>query len=42
MGVQTLAEPDKEPDERGLEQIKPEGQLAEMRSQMKTSGGLRD
>ena len=28
-GRPTLAEPDREPKDRGLEQIKPEGQLAE-------------
>ena len=36
-GRPTLAEPDREPEERGLEHWKPEGQLAEMRSQTKAS-----
>ena len=35
-------EPDREPEEQGLEHRKPDGQLAEMQSQMKASGGLRD
>ena len=30
-----------ESEERGLEHVKPEGQLAEMQSQTKASGGLK-